>query len=99
MASLYISEYIRMPSDHRGLVPAAETPAVTTQKITISGTSAQSAAFGATTKFVRLHTDTICSVLFGADPTATANHMRMAADQTEYFGVVAGQKLAVISNT
>lgn len=99
MAKLFISEYDRMPADPRGLVPTGSEPAVTTQAVAIGGASAQSAAFNARTKFIRLHTDAICSVKFGANPTATADDLRMAANQTEFFGVVGGQKVAVISNT
>ena len=33
------------------------------------------------------------------DPTATTSNKRLAANQTEYFGVPAGMKLSVIANT
>lgn len=100
MASLYITEYARQPFDSNGQrVPAGEEPALAIQKVTVGVASAQSAAFNAATKFVRLHTDVICSVIFAADPTATASHSRMAANSTEFFGVVAGHKVAVITNT
>jgi hypothetical protein len=99
MPKLFISEYDRMPSDPRGLVPTGSEPAVATQAVAIGGASEQSAAFNARTKFIRLHTDAICSVKFGANPTATADDLRMAANQTEFFGVVAGDKVAVITNT
>lgn len=102
MPSLYISEYSQEGVDALGRVtPVAKAPATTTQKVTISGTSAQSSALDATTTLVRVHTDATCSILFGADPTATASNMRMAADQTEYFAVPAnsGLKIAVITNS
>lgn len=99
MAKLYISEYTRMPTDTRVSVPTGAEPAIATQAVAISGTSAQSAAFNTNTRFIRVHTDAICSVKFGASPTATTDDARLAANQTEFFGVVAGQKVAVITNT
>lgn len=99
MAVLFISEYDNVARDNVGMVQAGQEPAIATQTVAIGGASAQSAAFNANTKFVRLHTDAICSVAFGANPTATASTARMAANQTEFFGVRPGQKVAVISNT
>lgn len=99
MAVLYISEYQVMPIDGRGIVPAGAEPAVATQTVAIGGSSTQSSAFNALTRFVRIHTDAICSIAFGANPTATTSTARMAANQTEFFGVVPGQKVAVITNT
>lgn len=99
MATLYISEYSEAGIKGPGMLPAAAEPGVTTQTVAISGTTAQSAAFGATTRFVRVHTDAICSIAFGSNPTATTSKLRMAANQTEYFAVRPGDKVAVISNT
>jgi hypothetical protein len=58
-----------------------------------------SAPFDPRTKFIRVHTDAICSIAIGVNPTAVATEMRMAANQTEYFGVGANSKIAVITNT
>ncbi len=100
MATLYISEYSAAGmTGGPGLLQAAVEPGVTTQAVAIGGVSAQSAAFGATTRFVRLHTDAICSIAFGTSPTATTAKARMAANQTEYFAVKPSDKVAVISNT
>ena len=65
----------------------------------MSGTSAQSSAFNAATRFIRVHTDAICSILIGSNPTATTAKKRLAADQTEYFAVNSGDKIAAITNT
>ena len=100
MAVLYISEYQDMPMTGSGpAFQAGMEPAIATQTVAIGGTSTQSAAFNASTRFVRLHTDAICSVLFGSNPTATATSPRMAANATELFGVKGGHKVAVITNT
>ncbi len=102
MAKLYISEYSDIAHQPYGAeaISAMQEPSIAEQSpVTISGTSAQSAAFNGATRVVRLHTDAICSVSFGANPTATANTKRMAANSTEYFGVEPGHKVAVITNT
>lgn len=102
MAKLFISEYASMAKAWADPFPIAapQEPCITDQPpISIAVGSAQSAAFAGNTRVVRVHTDAICSILFGADPTATANNKRLGANATEYFGVVPGQKLAVITNT
>lgn len=102
MAKVYITEYARQAKDNRGQpILAGEEPPVATQTVAIGGASAQSAALNAKTAFVRIHTDAICSILMGTDPTATADSPRFGANQTEYFAVVpnTAMKAAVITNT
>jgi hypothetical protein len=99
MAKLYITEYTGT------ITPAAPDivaePAAVDQTPVTYSTSTQSAAFGSTTSIVRLHTDSICSVAFGTNPTATTSNRRMAANQTEYFIVPTGlaYKVAAVTNT
>lgn len=99
MAFLYILEASSLGQVANGQIQSVNLPAITVQKIAISGVSTQSAPFNSATKAVRLHCDAICSFKGGNDPTATTNDPRMAADQTEYFGVQPGDKIAVIANT
>lgn len=102
MATLYISEFAGKGKDANGIpMDVPELPALARQTVAISGTSAQSATFHKDTTFVRVHTDIVCSILAGTNPTATATDARMAAGQTEYFGVQknSGVKIAVISNS
>lgn len=96
MATLYITEYATAGWTTAAGLQIGQEPAVTTQAIAIPGTSA---AFQVNTRFVRLHTDAICSVLFGPNPTATTASPRLNANQTEYFGIVGGQKVSVAANT
>ena len=104
MATLYISEFAAMPRDHEhNPIPAGELIPVASQTVTFS-TSTQSATLNSKTRFVRLHTDAICSFKAGANPTATTSDARMNANQTEYFAIrqqdaEAGIKIAVVSNT
>lgn len=95
MATLYITEYL----DMQGTRPVPHEPPLAEQTVVIGGSSAQSAAFGPNTHLIRVHADSICSVLIGGNPTVTTSSARMAANQTEYRGVSPGQLLAVIANT
>lgn len=101
MATLYITEFSGAEVQHGVLVPVAFAPALAEQTRSISGSSAQSSAVNAATTVIRLHTDAICSIAIGTNPTATTSTMRMAADTTEYFAVPKGQsyKVAAITNT
>lgn len=107
MATLYIREYVGtgMVGNATGQgqaflsTPAPVEPGLADQTVAISAGSTASSAFNAKTNLVRLHTDAICSIAFGATPTASATTARMAANQTEYFIVLPGQKVAVITNS
>jgi hypothetical protein len=99
MAVLYITEFNAIGGSGNFPVAGAYQPPVAEQTVAVSGSSTQSAAFNVNTLFVRLHTDAICSIEFGASPTASLTTARMAANQTEYFNVVPGQKVAVIANS
>ena len=102
MSVLYVSEYSTAGLDSR-LIPMviAQEPSLVEQIFTISGSSAATNAFQATTTYVRVHTDAICSISFGTAPIATTSMKRMAANTTEYFAVPAGKsyKVAAITNT
>lgn len=98
MATLYITEFTTIATRISG-APIAQMPPVAEQTRSISGSSAQSSAFNLATRFVQLHTDAICSIAIGLNPTATTSTMRLPADTTVYFGVTAGDKVAAITNT
>jgi len=67
--------------------------------VTVSGTSAQSAAFGANTRYIMFTCDGIFSWTIGNNPTATTSKMRFAADQVYHIQVQPGDKIAFITNT
>lgn len=97
---VYIQEYARQPIDRNNrLLRAGEEPAVTSQTVAVTVGSVQSNPFNAATGFIRVHTDVVCSVAFGLNPTATTTSMRLAANTTEFFGVTPGHRIAVIQNT
>jgi hypothetical protein len=62
-------------------------------------TPAQSPAFGARTKIVRLQANSKAHVAFGTDPTATNSHKYLFTDIPEYFGVQPGHKVSVYDGT
>jgi hypothetical protein len=95
MSTLYITEFKALKIG--GLQVAAQPP-LAEQTVAITAGSVQSAAFSANTGLVRIETDSICSVLFGANPTATTSSARMGAGDVEYFAVTPGTKVAVIAN-
>jgi hypothetical protein len=97
MAALYITEYQEVMKLN-GVVQVPVEPAIAEQKVTFT-TTTQSAAFNAATRFVRIHTDAICSIKFGLSPVAVVTEKRMAADSTEYFAVSTGHKVAAVTNT
>lgn len=100
MATLYITEVSQLGLDYFGKeLPVAKMPPLAEQEIGIGGASQQSAAFGPTTHFVLVHTDSICSLAFGSNPAAVTTAHRMPANETRFYGVNPGDRIAVISNT
>lgn len=100
-ARVFITEFVTVGGTGNYPIAGAMYPEVANQFMTASGSSQQSAAFGANTRFIRVNCDTAISIEIGANPTATTTTARMAANQTEYFSVPFGKsfKIAVIDNT
>lgn len=99
-ATLYISEFPTAVSQIGSTTAQVyPQPALVDQTVAITGNSAQSAAFGATTHAIQIECDADCSVAIGPNPTATTTNYLMG-DGTPYrFAVIPGQKIAVIANT
>lgn len=100
MAVVDITQYALVAADNSGKpIPVGAEPALANAQINVTGASAQSSAFADTCRLVRVHTDVAIRIAFGANPTASASSPRMAAGQTEYFGVRPGEKVAAITTT
>jgi len=99
MATLYISEFKSFASIGAQPTQVLPQPSVTDQTVAIGASSTQSSAFNAEPNVVLLSTDAICSVAFGANPTAAATNMRLPANTSVTFAVIPGQRVAVITNT
>ena len=98
MAIVDITQYRDQANErNRAAMPAGQEPSLGVLQVAITGASAQSGAFAEGTTFVRVHADAACRVAIGANPVASSASQRMAANSTEYFGVVAGHKIAVIT--
>lgn len=81
-----------------GVQVAKMPPLATPQNITVTGTSAQTTAFGDGTKMIRAWCDTQSAIEVGANPTASATvSTPISAGVAEYFNVdPVGQKAAFI---
>lgn len=101
MATLYVSEYGAIaPGGSGGAAQVVSGTPLAAQTIAIGGSSTQATnAFSAGTRIIRVHTDAVCSIAVGPNPTAVATALRMAANATEYFSVLPGDKIAVIQNS
>lgn len=97
-AKLYISEYSSLTIASAIPAQVGFEPDVTDQAVDYSGGVAASSAFNNATAYIRVLCDTQCSVKFGATPIATTSSKLLPALIPEYFGVVPGQKISVISN-
>ena len=98
-ATLYISEFVNGVSTvGTTLPPVPPQPSVANQTVALSGASAQSAAFNSKTRVVSLICDEGCSVSFGDNPTATTTNYLLQQGVPVSFGVIQGQKVAVIYN-
>jgi hypothetical protein len=98
-SKLFISECKNLPQIGTMVGRFAAQPCIDQAPVDFSGGSASSAAFAATTKYVRVVCDADCSILFGASPqTAAATNALLPSKTIEYFGVVPGQIVSVHAN-
>jgi hypothetical protein len=93
MATLHITEYSALPLDANGNILHIGKMPATTQVVTFT-TSTQSAAFGASTTFIRVIANADAHLAFGTNPTATGNDPWVPADKAELFAVTPAQKVA-----
>ncbi|HMH95644.1 MAG TPA: hypothetical protein VK577_03575 [Bradyrhizobium sp.] len=92
----YIAEYAQLTqlAGDAGQMPDENSKLAEQKTGDISGGHQITAALNPGTKYVRIHTDGVCSVLFGFGtvgtppaPAAAATNQRFAANQTEFKGV------------
>jgi hypothetical protein len=100
MATLYVAEFQDTAKTmNTGSIQAPQHPPIAEHTLSIGGSSQVSNAFAAHARLIRVNTDAVCHVAIGADPTATTGSMRLAENQTEFFGVKGGHKIAVIQGS
>lgn len=99
MATLDIIELESMPVISGAPQIWAE-PAPVTQQVTISGSTAKSAAFNAKTKFIAITSDSAFRYKVGdTTVTAAATNFRVSAGQILAFAVPPGAFIAAITTT
>jgi hypothetical protein len=100
MADIYITEYVKLARDGGNYhIAAGKEPAIADQKISNPATTTQSSAFNALTTFVMVHASAAAHLTFGANPTATTGTHRIGANETRFYGVEPGHKLAAINGS
>lgn len=103
MATLYVTEYAGLggPTGTPSQTPFDPPLAAYSFAITAGSTTpgAPNTKFNTGTRLVRVHTDAICAIAIGLNPTAVGTATRMAANQTEYHWVAGdlGHTIAVIT--
>lgn len=90
MSTLYVTEF-----GSAGRMPVATAPAVRTQAVTYT-TSTASAAFNERTRVVRIISPTACHIKIGESPTATTSDEYLPADQEAWREVAPGYKVAAV---
>jgi len=97
---LDITEYNALAADGAGrIVMAGQEPSIASQQVAVGASSTQSNPMGATTRFVRLHSDVPCRIAVGVNPVAGPLSMRLAANATEYLGIAPNLRIAAIQTT
>lgn len=74
----------------------------TCQKVSYTGTAAQSSALSLATTIIQLYATTDCWVKFGSNPTAVANDgtsLFLPGGMILYYGITPGNKLSVIRDS
>lgn len=104
MTKAYVEEYAYLAAfglaGGQAFQAGHQPPVVAPQVVDYTSGHAESAAFNAKTKFIRVHVDSIASYRVStAGTAATTSYSRMAANQTEYFAVQAGDIISFITNT
>ena len=98
---IYITEYSKVASGEYGAtIQAGEEPPLAEDKKAIGSSSVQSNVFNKHTRVIMVHTDSICHVAIGENPSASVGNRRLPADTTVFYGIPPGEfRLAVIEGT
>ncbi len=94
MSELIVTGYEYKATDAKGReVEAGEEPATEVQNQTVGVAAVSFTAFNARTRFVRLHAEAACHISFTG--TAAGEITKLAAGQTEFFGLPVGNILTL----
>ena len=87
-----------VPQIQGNILPVPGYPQVS-RTVAYTGTAGNSAAFAATTRFVRVRATTDCFIAFGSAVTATTSNHFLAANETQDFGVTPGDRVSAIRSS
>ena len=99
MANLSVTEY--------SLNGWVQTPPITAPPlqsiqadyaVAIGGASTQTPAFQPATGVIQINCDVACAIAYGSNPTALVTIHRLASNETRFYLVRPGDKIAVIAN-
>lgn len=99
MATMWIREYSEVPTIFGDRAPMAKEPGTDQTPLTFS-TSAASAAFAASTRYIAVMANAAFHYVVstgGSDPAATTNALKYPADQLLFMAVTPGGKIAAIA--
>lgn len=97
----YVKEYGMLGGPNTQGSPtqiAAEPELVQQPPVDFTAAHAESAPFGAQTRYVRIWCDVQASYQFGKAPVALNTYAPLGAGSPEYFGVNVGDKVSFVGN-
>lgn len=99
MAVVFLTEFRMLGrEDHGGAGTIIQTPLeppIRDQQVAIGSSSVQSDVLNAETRVVRVHTDAICHIDVGTNPTAGTTKRRLPANAIEYIAIPPGTQFRV----
>lgn len=96
MSEAYITEYPELQQDTLGRDMLVGKGRGLQNRATFTGTPGLSTTFAADMHIIRLHVNAACHIAFGTAPVATTNDAKLAANQTEFFSIIPGDKISLI---
>jgi hypothetical protein len=99
MTKLYVTEYDKVATNRESVVPVAVQPYIAAQVVDYGAGEAHSAAFNASTRFISVESDAICSIKIAVNAVATTGNDRMIAGERQWFAVTPGQRISGITNS
>ena len=97
MSKLYITCYRNVATDsYNRAVLAPMAPPLAEMTVDITAKSKSSDVFPEYTTFICVKPETDCALAFGSDPVANSEYHLVEAGERLYYGVEAGQQVAVI---
>ena len=100
MPTLHIEEFTHVTQDGNGhVLQLAQYPAIATQAVTFTATSAQSATFNPGTRLIKIRADANFRYAIGTNPVATATNVPLASGEIQYMGIRPGGGLRIAAIT